>query len=378
MSINYFILLEPVDIFPENHVSNGSQNINIFQILIWIYISGIIFNILKLAFQLTQLVILAGKSGIQRKYGVKVVYTGKSYTNFSFFNIIFLNSLEKDTTQLTKIITHEKIHIQQKHFIDLIIMELMTTFFWFNPFIWFYKRSIKTVHEYLADEGVLKKGYKKTEYQKLLFNQTFGMQYFALTNNFNQSLIKSRLTMMSKTKTNKLAILKVIAVLPLILLLIFACARNSENNTENKTEVSKEQQYTKQEAVEEAFTVVEQMPKYSGGKEAMFKFIAENTNYPEEARKQGVSGKVLVSFVVEKDGSITNIDVLRGIGSGCNEEAKRVVSIMPNWEPGYQRGKAVRVKFNLPFNFKLDGNKENKEEEKNKIKDPPPPPPPTK
>ena len=64
MSINYFILLEPVDIFPENHVSNGSQNINIFQILIWIYISGIIFNILKLAFQLTQLVILAGKSGI--------------------------------------------------------------------------------------------------------------------------------------------------------------------------------------------------------------------------------------------------------------------------------------------------------------------------
>ena len=345
--LKYSVLLEPITIFPESKIIDGGQNYNIFQVLLWVYISGAIINILRLFFQLYRLFSLAGKTGINREYGVKVVYTGKPYTNFSFFDIIFLNSSEKDKNQLSEIITHEKVHIRQKHFIDLIIIELMTIIFWFNPFMWFYKRSIKAVHEYLADEGVLKNGYKKTNYQELLFNQTFGIQFFALTNNLNQSLIKRRLTMMSKSKTNKFAILKVMAVIPIAILLILACARN----TETKDEISKGQIINDEGS--DIFTVVEQMPEFSGGKNALFKFISKNIKYPEEAIKQEISGRVFVTFIVEDDGEITNIELLRGIGGGCDEEAMRVVSIMPKWKSGYQKGVSVRVRFNLPIKFVL-------------------------
>lgn len=351
ISLKYSVLLEPITIFPESQIIDGEQNYNVFQVLLWVYISGVIINILRLFIQLFQLILLIGKTGIHRKYGVKVVYTGKPYTNFSFFDIIFLNSSEKDKNQLLEIITHEKVHIRQKHYIDLIIIELMTIIFWFNPFIWFYKHSVKAVHEYLADKGVLENGYKKTDYQELLFNQTFGIQFFALTNNLNQSLIKRRLTMMSKSKTNKFAILKVMAAIPLAMLLIFACARN----TEIKNEISEGQVINT--GGMEVFTVVEQMPEFPGGEDAMFKFLKDNIKYPEEARKQGISGRVFVTFVIEADGEISNIEMLREIGGGCDEEAMRVVSIMPKWEPGYQKGVAVRVQFNLPIKFTLGKSK---------------------
>lgn len=103
----------------------------------------------------------------------------------------------------------------------------------------------------------------------------------------------------------------------------------------------------------EPFTVVEQMPEFPGGKEALFAYIGKNLKYPEQAQEEGIEGVVYVTFVVETDGKITGVQVLRGIGGGCNEEAVRVVSGMPNWTPGMQAGKAVRVKYNLPIRYKL-------------------------
>ena len=357
ISSKYTVLLEPVTIFSGNPISGGSQNYNIFQVLLWVYFSGVTINILRLFFQLTQLVLLAGKTGIHREYGVKLVYTGKPYANFSFFDIIFLNDPEKDKNRLQEIITHEKVHIRQKHYIDLIIIELMTIIFWFNPFIWFYKRSIKTVHEYLADEGVLKNGHNKTDYQQLLLNQTFGIQIYALTNNFNQSLIKRRFFMMSKTKSKFRTKIKVLSAVPLMLILAFVFSCNN----------------TVTEGSPDAFNVVEQMPKFPGGDDARIKFLNENLKFPEEARKQGISGTIYLSFVVEDDGEITNIKILRGIGGGCDEEAMRVVSIMPTWEPGLQRGKPVRVQFNTAFKFLLDEKGKNKSEGRSSGTVPPPP-----
>ena len=112
-------------------------------------------------------------------------------------------------------------------------------------------------------------------------------------------------------------------------------------------------QVIEQEAPKEIFTVVEEQPTYPGGDEARIKFLQENMKYPEEAKELGVQGKVFVTFVVEVDGSITDVKVLRGIGSGCDDEAIRVVKSMPKWVPGKQRGVPVRVQFNLPINFKL-------------------------
>jgi protein TonB len=101
------------------------------------------------------------------------------------------------------------------------------------------------------------------------------------------------------------------------------------------------------------FMVVESMPEFPGGEASLYKFLAENIKYPQMAKESGIQGRVFVTFVVERDGSVTDVRVLRGIGGGCDEEAIRVVKNMPKWSPGKQRGKPVRVQYNLPVKFTL-------------------------
>ena len=113
------------------------------------------------------------------------------------------------------------------------------------------------------------------------------------------------------------------------------------------------------QAPNEPLTIVEQMPEFPGGKDALIAYISKNLNYPEQAVEEGIEGVVYVSFVVEEDGKISNAKVLRGIGGGCDEEALRVVQRMPNWTPGKQRGEALRVKYNLPIRYKLASDKGN-------------------
>jgi periplasmic protein TonB len=105
----------------------------------------------------------------------------------------------------------------------------------------------------------------------------------------------------------------------------------------------------------EIFTVVESMPEFPGGDAARMKFLQDNIKYPQLARESGIQGTVFVTFVVEVDGSVTDVRVLRGIGGGCDEEAVRVIKQMPSWVPGRQRGQPVRVQFNMPIRFTLQG-----------------------
>ena len=104
---------------------------------------------------------------------------------------------------------------------------------------------------------------------------------------------------------------------------------------------------------EEPFDVVEDMPAFPGGMEAMIQFISNNIQYPADAQKQKVDGRVLVNFVVEKDGSITEVKVIKPTFPSLDAEAVRVVKAMPKWKPGYQKGQAVRVQFTMPINFSL-------------------------
>jgi protein TonB len=109
-----------------------------------------------------------------------------------------------------------------------------------------------------------------------------------------------------------------------------------------------------EEVVEqEIFQIVEEMPSFPGGEQKLLEFVAKNTKYPQIARESGIQGRVFIGFVVEPDGSISNVKVLRGIGGGCDEEAVRVIKSLPKWKPGKQRGKAVRVSYQIPVNFKL-------------------------
>ena len=95
------------------------------------------------------------------------------------------------------------------------------------------------------------------------------------------------------------------------------------------------------------------MPQYTGGESALMKYVSENIKYPEKAKEDGIQGRVFISFVIEKDGSVSNVKVVRGIGGGCDEEAARVIAGMPKWQPGMQKGKPVRVNYMMPVFFKL-------------------------
>ena len=109
----------------------------------------------------------------------------------------------------------------------------------------------------------------------------------------------------------------------------------------------------KKAAKDKVLEKAEVMPEYPGGDQAMMQFVAENVKYPQEAIDKEISGRVMVGFVVEKDGSISDVKVVKGIGGGCDEEAVRVVNAMPKWKPGMDKGKPVRVSYMMPFSFKL-------------------------
>ena len=130
---------------------------------------------------------------------------------------------------------------------------------------------------------------------------------------------------------------------------------NAEDNAnkaqEEFTKVEIEEEVEAEE--EEVFLVVEEDPEFPGGLSALSQFIADNIKYPQLAKENNITGRVFVSFVVEKDGSVGQVKVLRDIGGGCGAEAVRVVKSMPKWKPGKQRGKPVRTQFNLPVNFDL-------------------------
>ncbi len=139
-------------------------------------------------------------------------------------------------------------------------------------------------------------------------------------------------------------------LMPAIIILIMSFAMALTNDV-----IAQNEKPAKEKEEEPIFKVVEEMPKFPGGVDAMKKFLAENIKYPEFARKKGIQGRVYIQFVIEKDGSVTGGMVLRGIDGGCDEEAARVVRAMPKWIPGTQKGEPVRVQFNLPIQFSLDG-----------------------
>ena len=363
----YVYLLEAIIITPEKLTESIQRHLDLYQVAGIIYLTGAGIFFLRFVFQLIQIGLLVHKYGISRKEGFSFVITNPHFTPFSFFNIIFLGNDIADQKILEKIITHEKIHIQQKHSIDIILLELLTIIQWFNPFMWFYKNTLKNIHEFLADEGVLTEGINKIDYQELLVNQSIGIQLIGISNNFSpvrmawpggQSLIKRRLIMMSKSKSQKFKLLKMAFILPfaMFLTIVFSSMVTEKVVAQSdKTEVKTAAISTQQEPQEEeVYTVVEKMPAFPGGDKARFKFMQENIKYPEEARKNGISGTVFISFIVEKDGKITNVKLLRGVNELLDNEALRVVKMMPAYEPGIQRGKPVRVQFNMPIQFNLD------------------------
>lgn len=348
-------------------VINSETQTSIFGIPLYIIIGRIYLMIsLVLGFwfvlKIIRLLLLVWKSETKQLGSFKFIILDGDYPTFSFFNFVFINSaLYNNKEESQKIIEHESVHSLQKHTLDILLSEVLIILQWFNPIAYLIRKSIKDNHEFLADKGIIKNEYDIPDYKLLLLRNSTKIRTGSITHNFSYSLIKKRFKMMEK-KDSKIKFILGMMILPIAFsLAFFACSSpNQEEALLSTTEeipapptqvTFVEPPQTVPEA--EIFTVVEEMPGFKGGIEGLYKYLGNNINYPEQAKAKNIQGRVFVNFVVEKDGEVTNVNILRGIGGGCDEEAIRVVSSMPNWTPGKQRGENVRVAYNLPIKFAL-------------------------
>ena len=197
----------------------------IAEILLLFYGLGAVFFLIRFAVHLIGLFKIVKKYGMQTQDGLKVVSIDEDFAPFSFLNFIFINSQSLSEPNLRRIIAHEKIHIRQHHSLDILLVELATILQWFNPFVRPYKKSLQETHEYLADDGVIAQGFNVARYQLLIFEQHVGVKLFEFANNFKQSQIKRRLTMITKIKSKGAAKLKILLIIPLASFLALAFAQ---------------------------------------------------------------------------------------------------------------------------------------------------------
>jgi TonB family protein len=282
---------------------------------------------------------------------MELVLISPHHSPFSFFHWIFIPSNMKESEHFQKVLTHEKAHYVLRHSWDVMFMEIARLLFWFHPMYYYLKRDLQTIHEYDADHYALKK-YSRADYQRALLDFALGAHYLPITNPFNVSTIKKRFIMMNKTqKTNVKSLwIRLMLILPIIFTVFILQSFSGVSNMADQSMVQADQP----EPEDDIFTVVEDDPNFPGGQAALMKFLQENLTYPTKARTDSIQGTVFVSFVVEKDGKLSNTKILRGVSPELDEETIRVVKAMPAWNPGYHRGKAVRVQFYLPIRFVLN------------------------
>jgi TonB family protein len=197
---------------------------NIWKILSAVYFAGALLVFARLVYQAIYLHAISRLSKTEEYDGFKVISLDTDMVPFSYFNKIFIPSERIEKESIDSVIMHEKSHLRQGHFVDLFIFQFISVLQWFNPFIWFFEKSLKEVHEYLADEAVLQTCKNPGKYQAILVNQALGGPVFLLTNQFNQSLIKKRIMMMKNKQTKKTARYKALLLVPLMAGLMFAFA----------------------------------------------------------------------------------------------------------------------------------------------------------
>lgn len=328
----------------------------------YLYLAGVVVLLVRLvvqAFSLYRLIVRMPEKEIN---GVRVKCLNDPSGPFSFFGWIFMNPATVKEDELDEILTHEMAHVKQHHSVDVLLAEMVSICCWMNPFAWLLKREVRLNLEFLADRKVMEAGFATKSYQYHLLGLAYNHKY-GLSNNFNFSHLKQRIIMMNKKKSNAAGHIKyALFVLPAFALLVagnISCSQDASQTEDAKEEVvapvspEAKEAPADSTAKEEVFMVAEQMPEYPGGMKEMLKFLQDNLKYPENAMKNNVQGRVIVQFVVEKDGTPTEFKVLRSVDPDLDAEALRVLQTMPKWKPGMQRGEVVRVKYTVPVSFKL-------------------------
>ena len=392
------------------------------QVALLVYLAGIVFFAFRNVYSLVRLLMLL-KSGKKedigsylpgRKERVTLIVHNCDIAPFSWMGYIVISRKDLEENG-REILIHELAHIHNRHSWDLLVADVCIFFQWFNPASWLLKQELQNIHEFEADETVIKEGVDAKQYQLLLIKKAVGTRLYSMANSFNHSKLKKRITMMLKEKSNPWARLKYLYILPVAAIAVTAFARpeisetaeeisrmsdalgmeqasllfsrlhdisaakvndltaiveaKAVKTTEEPVQVAPvlkdtakpvEVKYIPAEVTEKLqgtpfFEVVEQMPEYPGGMAAALEYIQKNMRYPETAKKNGTQGRVTVQFIVDKEGNVTEPKVIRAVDKDLDAEAIRLVGTMPKWKPGMQKGQAVAVKYTLPVMFRLEG-----------------------
>ena len=280
--------------------------------------------------------------------------------SFSWMRHIVLS--RRDFERYPAILTHELAHVRAGHSCDLLFASLLSVFQWFNPLVWICRSELKLLHEYEADDFVLNQGIDATQYQLLLVKKAVGEKRFLLANGFNHAQLKNRITLMQityKAAWKKLSLLLLLPLLGGTMLLLAECTSQESILPADQTVVEETlpAPETKSPSAGQnpvPFSLLETKPRFQDGDVGQFShWVNENLKYPQEAVKDSLQGRVTLQFTIEKDGSVTDVRVLRGCAPILDKEAVRVVSQSPKWTPGYVKGEPVRVVFNFPVVFQL-------------------------
>ena len=331
--------------------------------------------------------------------GTVICVTGNTALSpFSWMHYIVMNHSDYEAHDAA-ILAHERGHIRLGHSWDLLFVDLLTALQWFNPAMWMLRSDLRAIHEYEADGEVLSLGINARQYQYLLISKAAGIGGYSLANGISHSTLKNRINMMLHKKSNRTSLLKLFALVPIVGITLALNARTvndyvydgpqkqnpvkkGKKNTTIKvgtqeikvTEAPKDDKAAtvtmnvvedEQNATDDkVFDVVENMPEFNGGAGALMQYLSHNIHYPEES---DVQGRVIVSFVVDKDGSISNAQVVKSVHPSFDAEALRIINNMPKWIPGTQNGKPVNVKYVVPINFKSSNANSATKEEPNAV-----------
>lgn len=335
--------------------------------------------LLRFAVQLWGVLRLAHVLPVVKVDGVRIRVLPEGQGPFSFFGWVFVSRSDMALPHFNEILTHEYTHVRQLHSADVVLAELFCIANWFNPAGWMLRREVRLNLEYLADEAVVRGGCARKPYQYHLLAMACGGPGQGLANNFNVLPLKKRIAMMNKRRTREMGKAKYLLFVPMTAALLAVSnvemlARSLSGASPRLEQLSNRVGQVLHAAVpapesaepemptmpadtSKVFMVVEDMPEFPGGLPALMKYLASNIKYPVEAQKAKVEGRVLVQFVVEKDGAVTNAHVMQSASELFDAEALRVVSAMPQWKPGTQNGKPARVQFTLPIMFRLNTDK---------------------
>ena len=339
---------------------NGSEQSiwNLADIMICIYIIGVVAIFTMTVVQTVSLILRLRKcEHITDNSGNIIVLTDYAISPFCFFHYIVM-SHDDYTNNRGFILTHEQEHIRLHHYIDLVVLQLATIIQWFNPFVWLIGKNLKAIHEFEVDEAVLNKGIDATKYQQFLVIKAVGNRLQPFANNLNKESLKRRIIMMNQKRSNRWMMLKALFVIPVATLAVSVFANTSDmssmakaaNTTTNS--ISTNNMQTKQ-SDSKVFVAVEVMPQFKGGNKALMEYLMMNVKYPESAAKAKQQGRAVVGFVVRKDGTVSDVYIVKSTGYDVlDNEAMRVVKSMPAWEPGKQKGKPVDVKYFVPITFR--------------------------